>query len=104
MAGFSLEDLKDFPSEAKKEAGYQLSNIQVGSEPSDWKPMTSVGGGVKKIRLHRENEYRVIYIAKFEERIYILHAFAMKTQKTSKKDIDKAKVRYKELIKSRRKS
>lgn len=70
--------------------------------PDDWKPMPSIGAGVSEIRVHVEGAYRVIYVAKFGEAVYVLHAFQKKTQQTTKKDLDLAKVRYRELVNSRR--
>lgn len=80
---------------------YQLGFVQLGFEPEDWKPMSTIGPGVREIRIHVDGEFRVIYIAKFEEAIYVLHAFQKKTQKTSKKDIDIAKTRLRELERER---
>lgn len=92
--GSSYSDLLAFPKEAKQDAGYSLDKVQRGEEPADWKPMASIGKGVREIRIHCGNEYRVIYLAQQEEGIYILHSFVKKTQKTSKKDLDLAKKRY----------
>jgi len=64
--------------------------------------MASVGQGVKEIRVHIEGEFRVLYVAKFEEAVYVLHAFQKKTQKTPKKDIDIAKTRFRELERERK--
>lgn len=100
--GSSLKDLNNASKKVRQVAGYELMQIQCGGEPSDWKPMSSVGKGVKEIRIHLENEYRVLYVARFEEAIYVLHAFTKKTQKTSKKDIDLAKTRFLEVLKRRR--
>jgi phage-related protein len=86
-----------FPDEARREAGYQLGFVQLGFEPSDWKPMPSIGQGVREIRIHSEGEFRVLYIAKYEEAVYVLHAFQKKTRKTPKKDMDIAKTRIREL-------
>lgn len=97
--GSSLDDIKVFPEEARQQAGYQLSKVQYGIDPDDWKPIGAVGVGVREIRIHRKNEYRVIYIAKLEDAIYVLHAFEKKTQKTEKRDIDLAKQRLKEVLK-----
>ncbi len=97
--GTSRKDLCDFPVDVRRRAGYELSNIQKGEEPSDWKPMHGIGLGVKEIRIHVENEYRVIYVAKFESAIHVLHAFVKKTQQTAKKDIDIAKMRYQGVFK-----
>ena len=75
--------------------------IQLGLDPLDWKAMETVGAGVKEIRIRMETAYRVLYVAKFSEAVYVLHAFVKKTPKTSKKDIDLATERYKALIRAR---
>ena len=96
--GRSLDDIKNFPESAKRQAGHQLSEVQKGLEPADWKPMGSIGVGVKEIRIKEESgQYRVIYVAKFEGRIYVLHAFQKKTQRTPKKDLDLALSRLKTI-------
>ncbi len=100
--GDSLGQVRAFPDEARREAGFELREVQKGLDPSDWKPMTGVGAGVKEIRIHTENEYRVMYVAKFVEAVYVLHAFTKKTQRTSKKDIDLAGQRYRELVSERK--
>jgi phage-related protein len=64
--GSSYKDLLSFPDEPRRDAGYQLGFVQLGFEPSDWKPMSSIGQGVKEIRIHVEGEFRVIYIAKYQ--------------------------------------
>jgi phage-related protein len=98
----SRETLKDFPAEARQLCGYQLDRLQRGESPHDGKPMPSIGAGVNEIRIHAGNEYRVIYIAKFAEAVYVLHAFAKKTRKTSAHDIELAAHRYRALLNSRR--
>lgn len=100
--GNTHQIIKDFAPDAKQEIGYNLDKVQRGLEPSDWKPITSVGPGVKEIRIHLENEYRVLYVAKFQEAIYILPTFTKKTQQTLQKDIDLSKQRYKDLLKMRK--
>ena len=96
--GTSKADLIQFPQEVKREAGYQLDKVQHNLEPSNWKPMVAIGQGVKEIRIQEANgQYRVIYVAKFADGLHVLHAFQKKTQKTSKKDIDLAAKRYKEI-------
>jgi phage-related protein len=98
--GDSLAALKLFPESARKVAGRQLELVQTGRDPADWKPMTTVGAGVREIRLRDDSGiYRVIYVTKFAERIFVLHCFQKKTQKTAKADIDLAARRYKELLK-----
>ncbi|MGP5424744.1 type II toxin-antitoxin system RelE/ParE family toxin [Pseudomonas helleri] len=96
--GSSKEDLRDFPPEARQRAGYQLEVIQEGDEPSDWKPMNSVGQGVREIRIKCEDgAFRVFYVVNRPEAIYVLHAFRKTTEKTEKRDIDLATTRYKSL-------
>lgn len=97
FAGSSQDDLKNFPAAARRDAGFQLHFIQMNQEPADWKPIKTVGAGAKEIRIHREGEWRVIYVAKFEETVYVLHAFEKKTQKTRQADIHLAQARYKEV-------
>lgn len=96
--GGAYKDLCSFPDNAKQEAGYQLHLVQMGDDPNDWKPMSSIGSGVNEIRINEGGAFRVIYVAKFEGAVYVLHAFQKKTQKTPKKDIDLAKDRYKTLL------
>ena len=101
--GSSLDDLKNFPASARREAGFELRNVQSGLQPSDWKPMSTVGAGAGEIRIKDEaGIYRVIYVARFEEAVYVLHAFEKKTRKTRKADIDFAKARYKALVGKRK--
>ncbi|MCC4589521.1 type II toxin-antitoxin system RelE/ParE family toxin [Xanthomonas campestris pv. cannae] len=93
--GDSLRNLRDFPDDAKREAGYQLDRVQHGLQPDDFKPMPTIGQGVEEIRIRDNNgAYRVIYTARLADAIYVLHAFQKKTQTTSKQDIDLAKQRF----------
>ena len=95
--GSSLDDLKDFPAEARREAGFELDAVQRGEMPSDFKPMLEVGSGAYEIRLHILGEWRVIYVAKMADAVYVLHAFQKKTQKTRHEDIELAARRYKQI-------
>lgn len=98
--GTALDDLRDFPISARREAGYQLDQVQHGQEPSNWKPMNAVGHGVREIRIRDEaGAFRVIYVTQFVNAIYVLHCFQKKTQKTSQQDIELAAKRYRELLK-----
>lgn len=94
--------IRNFPELAKREAGFQLDKVQKGLDPDDWKPMKSIGVGVKEIRIHESGEYRVIYVAKFQDAVYVLHAFSKKTQKTTQHDLDKAKDSLKKLFLGKR--
>jgi len=93
--GSSLDELMDFPLEARRATGFELWQVQRGLNPSDFKPMPAVGAGAFEIRVHVLGEWRVIYVAKFETAVYVLHAFRKKTQKTRKEDIELAAHRYK---------
>ena len=93
--GDSLRSLREFPDDAKRDAGYQLDRVQHGLQPDDFKPMPSIGKGVEEIRIRDDTgAYRVIYTARLADAIYVLHAFQKKTQATSKRDIDLAKQRF----------
>ena len=99
--GTSLDDLRAFPAEARREAGHQLDRVQHGLDPDDWKPMPSVGPGVREVRVRDEaGAFRVIYTAKRPEAVYVLHAFQKKTQATAKRDLNLAKTRLRELTRS----
>lgn len=101
--GDSRERISAFPDEPRSEAGYQLERVQAGQDPMDWKPMPSVGLGVNEIRVREDSgAFRVIYVAKFEEAVYVLHAFQKKAQKTPKQDIDLARQRFRELVQERK--
>ena len=90
--GDSLDALRGFPDGARQDSGYQLDKVQRGLEPDDWKPMKTIGSGVKEIRLTDEQgQFRVVYVAKLADAVYVLHCFKKTTQKTSPKDIDLAK-------------
>jgi phage-related protein len=97
FVGLSLDDLRNFPEEARRVAGFELRAVQNGLEPRDWKPMRSIGSGVKEIRIHVLGEWRIVYVAKLSDAIYVLHAFQKKSQKTNKNDIELARKRFKEI-------
>jgi phage-related protein len=98
--GGSLDDLREFPIEVRREAGYQLDQIQRGMEPDDWKPMPSIGQGVREIRIRDiSGAFRLVYVAKFADAVYVLHCFQKKSQRTPKTDIELAEKRYRDLQK-----
>ncbi len=97
FVGSSLDDMRDFPAEARRQAGFELDAVQRGLEPSDWKPMTAIGAGVREIRIHVLGEWRVIYIAKLADAVYVLHAFRKKSAKTRQEDIELARRRYRSI-------
>jgi phage-related protein len=101
--GDSLECLRDFPEDTRHDAGYQLGKVQRGEQPDDFKPLTAVGKGVEEIRITDESgAYRVIYVARRADAVYVLHAFQKKTQATPKNDIDTARRRFAQLSRGAR--
>lgn len=105
FVGTSLDDLRDFPQAARRETGLQLNKVQNGEDPDDWKPMSSVGSGVCEIRVRDESgAFRLMYVAKFSEAVYVLHVFQKKTRATARTDLTLAKDRYKEVLAMRKSS
>jgi phage-related protein len=94
FVGASLADLRRFPAEARREAGFQLDAVQRGLDPTDWKPLATVGVGVREIRIHVLGQWRVIYVARFAEGVYVLHCFEKKSRKTRREDLELARRRY----------
>ena len=98
FVGDSLERIRDFPLEARKEAGVQLHKVQLGLDPSDWKPMPSVGLGVREIRIRDEmGAFRILYVTRIEDAVYVLHAFQKKTQRTPQRELELAVARLKQI-------
>ena len=96
--GDSLQCLRDFPEDVRHDAGYQLGKVQRGEQPDDFKPMPTVGKGVEEIRVSDDSgAYRVIYVARRAEAVYVLHAFQKKTQTTSRRDVEIARKRFAQL-------
>jgi phage-related protein len=87
--GDSLERLHDFPEDARRQAGHELYLVQTGADPTDRKPMPTIGLGVREIRLREASgAYRVIYIASLPDAVRVLHAFQKKARKTRQRDLD----------------
>lgn len=96
----ALDDLRAFPLSARREGGLQLDLVQRGGEADDWKPMPAIGRGVREIRIREaDGAFRIIYVARFADAVYVLRYFQKKTQKASKVDLDLAEKRYRELTK-----
>lgn len=96
--GDSLERLRQFPEDAKHDAGYQLEQVQRGDQPTSFKSMLSIGKGVEEIRLRDDSGvYRIIYTARLADAVYVLHAFQKKSQATAKRDINLARERLQQL-------
>jgi phage-related protein len=95
--GNSREQIKGFPANVRKEAGRQLMRIQSGLDPTDCRPMRTIGMGVREIRIRYEGQYRIFYVASRDSTVFVLHAFQKKTQQTPKRDIDLARQRFKDV-------
>jgi phage-related protein len=96
--GDSIARLREFPEDAKKEAGVQLHKVQLGIDPSDWKPMPTVGPGVREIRIREESgAFRVLYVTNIGDAVFVLHPFQKKAQATPKRDLDLAAARLKQI-------
>ncbi len=101
--GSSYDDLLAFPDEPRRHAGFQLGKLQAGLDPDDWKPFDRIGAGTREIRIREASGiYRVMYIAKFDEAVYVLHCFQKKTQATSKQDREIAEARYRAAVNARK--
>jgi phage-related protein len=99
--GSSRIDVRTFPAFVRRLTGFQLRRTQQGLDPNDWKPIPSVGPGVREIRIHTEGAYRVFYVAAFEEAIYVLHAFEKKTRKTAGGHLEIGRQRFRALVQMR---
>lgn len=101
--GSSYSDLLVFPDDARREAGFQLGRVQNGLDPEDWKPFDDVGAGTREIRIRDTSGiFRVMYVAKFEEAVYVLHCFQKKTEATSRQDKAIAEARYRAVAAARK--
>jgi phage-related protein len=99
--GSARRDVRAFPSDTRRRSGFQLRKVQQGLDPDDWKPMTSVGPGVREIRIQTDLAHRVFYVATFDDAVYVLHAFEKKARKTPAHDMTLARDRYRALLKER---
>lgn len=96
--GDSISRIRDFPDDVRQDVGYQLELLQRGRDPDDWKPMPTVGTGVREIRIRdASGAFRIFYVTSIGDKIYVLHAFKKKSQQTSRHDIEVAKQRFNEL-------
>ena len=101
--GDSLKTLQGYPDPVKYDFGVELMRVQSGQHPIDWKPMRSVGPGVKEIRVQYRSQYRLLYVASLGDAVYVLNVFLKKTRRTPKSEIDIARVRLRDVQQSRKK-
>lgn len=106
FVGRARKELQGFPKLARSLAGVSLFRVQEGRDPSNWKPMDGVGPGACEIRIRSVEggtvQHRVVYVAKFPEAVYVLHAFEKKTQQTPEHHLELAAARYKQMLRDRR--
>ena len=100
--GSSRDDVRSFPDDARRDAGFQLRQVQRGRDPKDWKAMPNVAPGVREIRIHTAVEHRVVYLAKFAEGVYVLHAFEKKARKIPQRELEIVQNRLRALLRQRR--
>ncbi|OAJ51667.1 cytoplasmic protein [Paraburkholderia ginsengiterrae] len=101
--GSSYHDLLAFPEEPRRLAGFQLGKIQAGLDPDDWKPFDSIGAGTREIRIRdTDGIFRVMYVTKFVEALYVLHCFQKKAQKLGSHDRKIAETRYRAITNNRK--
>lgn len=100
--GDTLDRVRRFSAEARADIGYQLELVQSDETPTDFRPLPDVGPGAAEIRVHAGSEYRVFYVARFEEAVYVLHCFQKKTQKTRDADIELGRQRYRAAMEWRK--
>ena len=101
--GSAREDLRAFPQAARREAGFQLDRVQCGLEPENWKPMSTIGAGVREIRItDATGALRVMYVAKFSSALYVLHCFQRQTPHTRDSDSNSAAWRFRRLVRESR--
>ena len=95
FVGSSRDDLREFPDSARREAGYQLDKVQRGEQPTDFKPMKTVVSGTYEIRIKESvDEYRVFYVAKMGDTVYVRPACQKKSRKTPERHLSVGRRRY----------
>ena len=92
----SREILQSFPDAARQNFGFELWRLQQGEKPSDYRPLPSIGTGVFELRDQDERAwYRIVYLSRINDVIYILHCFEKKSRKMPKREFETAKQRLK---------
>lgn len=99
--GNALYELRAFPEPARRKAGRQLQKVQQGLAPDDWRPVSAVGAGVAAIRIHTGVEHRVLYLAKFDEAVYVLHGFEKRSRRARQLNVEIGRKRLREVVRSR---
>lgn len=100
--GTSQKVLERLLPDVRDHAFNELQRLQNGRDPRHWKPMPTIGPGVREIRIRTRTQVRIIYITTLPEAIYVLHVFEKKTQTTAGSDIELARARLRALLRERR--
>jgi phage-related protein len=96
--GDSKEVISSFPEEARQNLGFQLRLLQQGQQPTDYRPMSTVGPGVFELRDQDERAwYRVIYLSRIRDVVHVLHCFQKKSRETPVREINTARQRFKSV-------
>ena len=94
--GNSREVLQSFPEGVRQNLGFQLWQLQQGERPADYRPLPSIGPGVFELRDQDERAwYRVVYLSRIDDVIYVLHSFEKKSREMPRKEFETAKRRFK---------
>ncbi len=97
--GDTLKAIRAFPADARRMAGRQIGRVQRGGDPADWKPLATIGPGVREIRIReRSGAFRVIYLATLPDAVLIVGAFRKTSQKTPQEEIEKARSRLRAFL------
>ncbi len=97
--GDTLKVIRAFPADARRMAGRQIGRVQRGEDPADWKSLTTIGPGVREIRVReRSGAFRVIYLATLPDAVLILSAFRKTSQKTPQDEIESARTRLRAFL------
>ena len=79
--GNTLETIRQLPDGARYRTGYEIDCVQRDKEPENWKAFSAIEQGAREIRIQLEGQYRIIYIAKYERKVHVLHVFRKKHRK-----------------------
>ncbi len=94
FVGSALRDIERLPEVARIRIAAEFDRLRLGNDPLHWKPMSSVGPGVREIRVSVGRAFRAIYVASLPKAVFVLHVFEKKSQQTTRRDIELARVRF----------
>ena len=92
--GDSKDVLRTFPEGVIQNFGFELWQLQQGMRPRNYRPLPSVGSGVFELRDQDERGwYRVVYLSRIDDVIYVLHCFEKRSREMPARDFQKSKRR-----------